>query len=422
MKNDPQLDKKKIKRTEKPNVIFCLEQLVNDFPGCIYWKNIDGIYLGCSQYYVLIAGLTKPEEIIGKNDKAIWGEKYAKTIEINDQKVLETGKSLTFYERVIIKGEEKYFATIKKPLKDNQGKVIGIIANSIDVTELDDAQQKAIMLPALGSKSKKEQEQSSTNQQETVRILIVEDNMVAARAVQAAIKRLYSHCICDRAETGQQAVKMAGEYLYDFILMDIGLSDIDGIAATKQIRALAQTKNAQVPIIALTGHANDFDKRTEALAVGMQDVYAKPLNAETLESLIVNYVLKGKKNQSDDNGELFTKPNTHDVRPIIDWAQCLKQFSGDEDCVRELLAALAIDLTMSQERLIKAYEAHNEESLRTELHRVRGGVICLSLPQLTQALADFHEAVKAKPQLAEHLEKTFNDLLDAINSFWITLD
>jgi two-component system, OmpR family, aerobic respiration control sensor histidine kinase ArcB len=111
-----------------------------------------------------------------------------------------------------------------------------------------------------------------------------------------------------------------------------------------------------------------------------------------------------------------------DIAPIIDWPQCLEQYNGDEEFVRELLSDLAIDLKMSQEKLAKAYKIHDDEALRTELHRVRGGVVCLSLPQLDKALAEFHEAVKAKPQDPKHLEKTYSHLQQALKAFWGKLD
>jgi two-component system, OmpR family, aerobic respiration control sensor histidine kinase ArcB len=92
----------------------------------------------------------------------------------------------------------------------------------------------------------------------TARILIVEDNSVAARAVQSTITRTYSHCACNRAESGKQAVKMAEDNHYDFILMDIGLPDIDGIEATRQIRALDNFQRAKVPI---GGSVEELTKR-----------------------------------------------------------------------------------------------------------------------------------------------------------------
>jgi two-component system, OmpR family, aerobic respiration control sensor histidine kinase ArcB len=265
--------------------------------------------------------------------------------------------------------------------------------------------------------AKEEKAEAIGTAEATARILIVEDNSIAARAVQSTITRAYSHCACDKAENGKQAVKKAEENHYDFILMDIGLPDFDGIEATRQIRAFDNPQRAKIPIVALTGHGSEWENKGKALAAGMQDVLAKPLSTPELESLMQQYVFNPEEKLVSKEAEA-TKAAAQDIAPVIDWPQCLAQYNGDEELVRELLSDLANDLKMSQEKLAKAYKAHDDETLRTELHRVRGGVVCLRLPKLDKALAEFHEAVKAKPQNAEQLEKTYRILQQAMNAFW----
>jgi two-component system, OmpR family, aerobic respiration control sensor histidine kinase ArcB len=252
----------------------------------------------------------------------------------------------------------------------------------------------------------------------TIKILIVEDNPIAAKSVQGTITRSYSHCVCDKVVNGKQAVKKAEENRYDFILMDIGLPDIDGIEVTKQIRAFKNPQIAQVPIVALTGHASNKEMKEEALAAGMQDVFAKPLNSATLESLMQQYVFKPEEKIASVKETESQKIHAHERAEIIDWPKCLEQLDGDEKCLHELLAELVIDLKMSQEKLAKSYAAHDVLALRAELHRVRGGLAYLSLPQLDQAFAEFHEAVKAIPQNPKQLKKLYSQLQHAMTAFW----
>lgn len=249
------------------------------------------------------------------------------------------------------------------------------------------------------------------------RVLIVEDNLIAARAIQSTLNRLgYTS---DIAENGMKAIKIVQHHDYDLILMDIGLPDIDGITTAKRIRALEALNGSQIPIIALTGHASDSDKREKALEAGMQDVFSKPLPPSKLESILQKYALKSKREAVHKKSNTSKKQKTAE---IIDWEVCVDQLNGDENCVRELLAGLAVDLKISQEKIAKAFVAHDEDALRTELHRVRGGVCYLTLPQLDRALASFHEAVKAKPQNQEQIEHTYELLQKAMDAFWITLE
>jgi HPt (histidine-containing phosphotransfer) domain-containing protein len=63
------------------------------------------------------------------------------------------------------------------------------------------------------------------------------------------------------------------------------------------------------------------------------------------------------------------------------------------------------------------YQNKDAKSLREELHKIRGALTYLSLPELTQAMQACHEAVKAEPQDIEHLEKTVTAVMRVIENF-----
>lgn len=118
------------------------------------------------------------------------------------------------------------------------------------------------------------------------KILLVEDSTM----VQFAVISLFSEFdyIVDVASTGLEAVQLyqASNESYAFILMDIGLPDIDGYEVTKQIR---MTKNGeQIPIIALTAHAVG-DVQEQCNTVGMNDAIQKPLTTDKALQLINVY-------------------------------------------------------------------------------------------------------------------------------------
>ncbi len=261
--------------------------------------------------------------------------------------------------------------------------------------------------------SLKPQEIAQTNAKAFV--LIVEDNRGAAIAVKACLS--HSNCASDHAENGSMALKMVQNNVYDLVLMDIGLPDIDGIEVTRQIRAFNTAYTSEVPIIALTGHANEPEKKEEALAAGMQAVFSKPLTSATLETLLKQYVFHRKEDELVPDQKLESPEKDNKV---IDWEASVNAMNGDEDCVRELLFMLFQDLKLSQATLAKAYASHDNEALRKELHRVRGGVVYVRLPNLDRALAQFHEAVKEKPQNPQQLATTYSQLQEAMEAFWKT--
>jgi two-component system, OmpR family, aerobic respiration control sensor histidine kinase ArcB len=263
----------------------------------------------------------------------------------------------------------------------------------------------------------KENEMSKTNP--VALILVVEDSFIAAKAAQVSLKRL--GCASNIAENGTQAIKMVQNNNYDLILMDIGLPDFDGVETTKRIRALNDSKISQVPIVALTGLANNSEKREESLAVGMQEVLTKPLPQSKLETILQEYVFNKEQQVIELPEDEITLKRYQNIAEIIDWDTCLSQLNNDEECLRELLSILSIDLKITQETLAKAYAAQDNDALRAELHRVRGGVSYLALPQLDKALTNFHEIVRITPVDNKQIVNAYTQLQQTINTFCETL-
>ncbi|RUR20515.1 PAS domain-containing sensor histidine kinase [Legionella sp. km535] len=116
-----------------------LEKISACVPGNFYWKNTDAEYLGCNDTLLKTLGLTSIKDIIGKTDKDLWPDQ-AQTLKQNDQQVIQTGKTLFLEEKVTMNGQDRYFTVIKMPLLDDRGNTIGILGNSLEITELKNTQ------------------------------------------------------------------------------------------------------------------------------------------------------------------------------------------------------------------------------------------------------------------------------------------
>lgn len=113
-----------------------LFQLIDVIPASIYWKDADGKYLGCNAYMLRILAGCSLEWIIGKTDyQMLWKEQANKLREV-DQLVMHTAKSSTLIEEIVaIDGIVHIFLSSKKPIFDENKKVIGVMGVSIDITE-----------------------------------------------------------------------------------------------------------------------------------------------------------------------------------------------------------------------------------------------------------------------------------------------
>ncbi|MFY7866251.1 ATP-binding protein [Roseateles sp.] len=113
------------------------------------------------------------------------------------------------------------------------------------------------------------------------RILLAEDNAVNQEVAVALLGS--AGLVVDVANDGQEALRMASEYDYGLVLMDVQMPLIDGLDATRAIRDMERQrgKPRSTPILAMT--ANAFaEERQRCLDAGMNDHVAKPVVAEQL--------------------------------------------------------------------------------------------------------------------------------------------
>ena len=143
---------------------------------------------------------------------------------------------------------------------------------------------------------------------ENIRILLAEDNATNQLVVGNMLERL--GCAVDTVSNGLEAVESISSMTYDVILMDVSMPEMDGIAATKKIRAM-KGEAAKVPIIALTAYALDED-RQKVLAAGMDDFVAKPVSRIELARVLARQLNIRKGQGSDHDENLDLKPALFD--------------------------------------------------------------------------------------------------------------
>ncbi|WP_396589197.1 ATP-binding protein [Bermanella sp. R86510] len=121
------------------------------------------------------------------------------------------------------------------------------------------------------------------------RVLLVEDNEVNQKV---AMKMLQSLGVeADLAVDGIEAVTKCQQALYDLVLMDLQMPNMDGYEATKVIRS-QPGKNRHVPIIALTANAF-YDVKNQCMQAGMSDFLAKPYKKATLSQVMSRWLHQG---------------------------------------------------------------------------------------------------------------------------------
>lgn len=115
-----------------------LELVINNIPQLIFWKDRSGKYLGCNENGAKVAGLKKPDDILGKTDYELaWQEETADFFRECDERIMGSGKAefgLEISQRQA-DGTEIWFSANKVPLYDKEGNVSGILVTYEDITE-----------------------------------------------------------------------------------------------------------------------------------------------------------------------------------------------------------------------------------------------------------------------------------------------
>jgi two-component system, cell cycle response regulator DivK len=117
------------------------------------------------------------------------------------------------------------------------------------------------------------------------RVLIVEDDPGSRWALCALMKRLGYDC--QTATNGREALELAGSFAPQAILMDVRLPVLDGLEATRQLKADARTRG--IPVLALTGYTS-LQRRQAMHRAGCVEVLAKPIVVQELLDRLTHHL------------------------------------------------------------------------------------------------------------------------------------
>ena len=226
------------------------------------------------------------------------------------------------------------------------------------------------------------------------RVLLVEDNEINQ---EVAIGQLEdAEVFVDLAENGEIALRMVKDNDYDVVLMDMQMPVMDGIEATRILRA--DPRFATLPIIAMTANAMASDREL-CLEAGMNDHIAKPLDPEQLFGVILRWIrctdgdgeiahvsTQGQPNSRAGDTELFISG--------IDTRAGLKRTGGSRQRYETLLRKFAEQQQVAAEALRAAVSAGDTATAERISHSLKGAAATLGAVALSDAAASAETAIK----------------------------
>jgi two-component system, sensor histidine kinase and response regulator len=122
---------------------------------------------------------------------------------------------------------------------------------------------------------------------QSLRILLVEDNVVNQRIASTLLEKRGHHVVV--AVNGHKALKALEGESYDLVLMDVQMPEMDGMEATARIREMEKLTDRHQLVVALTAHAMKGDAE-RCLSAGMDDYLTKPIRPQELDDLLNKYM------------------------------------------------------------------------------------------------------------------------------------
>ncbi|MEJ8825258.1 response regulator [Variovorax humicola] len=224
------------------------------------------------------------------------------------------------------------------------------------------------------------------------RVLLVEDNDVNQELARELLESAGIQVVI--AGDGAQALQLLQhDATFDGVLMDCQMPVLDGYAATRRLRE--QARFSEMPIIAMTANAMAGD-REKALASGMNDHIAKPLDVAVMFATMAKWIhpANASPKPQPPNRTAVAPADSNDLPPLpgIDQAAGLATCQGRPDLYRRLLCKFHSSQEAFATAFVQALEGDDESAPARVAHTLRGTAGNIGATALAQAAAALESA------------------------------
>jgi two-component system sensor histidine kinase/response regulator len=225
------------------------------------------------------------------------------------------------------------------------------------------------------------------------RVLLVEDNEINRFLATELLSDLGIHISI--AINGRECVDRVQAEAFDLVLMDIQMPVMDGLAATKLLRA--ESRFRSLPIIAMTAHAMSGD-RERSLEAGMNDHLTKPINPQELMETLVRWMpaksIPRPMIEKEQKSAVFSSDEIPEHLPPFDIPAALARANGKPRLLRKMLLSFRDQYKGAAGELGQQIAEGKTDEAGRLAHSLKGVAATLEANELASAAANIEHALR----------------------------
>ncbi len=248
-------------------------------------------------------------------------------------------------------------------------------------------------------------------------ILLAEDNPVNQKLTIRMLEKR-GHRV-DLAENGRIAVEMVEKTIYDLVLMDVMMPEMDGLEATAAIREREQQTGRHIPIVALTANAMKGD-RERCLESGMDRYLSKPIRPADLYDAVEAFFPEAEASESVAAAAPAMADPTGET-DVFDRGVMLERLGDDEELLQEILELFVMDAPSQLEGLCSAIQTGEIELLTRHAHTLKGQAANIAATRMRDVSDRMEQQghagnLDAARDLLPEVRTTFDELIGVLRS------
>jgi PAS domain S-box-containing protein len=255
-------------------------------------------------------------------------------------------------------------ACVTKPIRQSQ--LFDLLAHALDRTSTREP------LPTRSESS----ETLACESLPCLEVLLAEDHPVNQKVAVRMLEGLGQHVTV--VANGQEALQAIERRPFDVVLMDVQMPILDGLEATRSIRARETPGGFRLPIVALTAHAMKGD-RERCLEAGFDDYLPKPIRRDMLRTLLER---------------MSPRSTPSDTAAPLSLDRVLDACGNDRALAHEVLVSLRESAPKSLARIELAAQSDDPKGLAMESHGLRGACVTLGALDLAEACRAVEEPAR----------------------------